>query len=489
MEKKIKNIFTYLSPSLLSAVLPVMVFPVLTRFLTPNDFGIIALASSFPGLIVSLLTCNVHDGGQRYYFEYRKNIVHLRSLINTTIAYLLFVLIISMPIIILLINFISNTIFGNSKYGLVVFLSYVSASLGTIVGFYLTLYRNMEEAKKFSFYTILQLLIITALNLFLVVGLHWGYMGMIYSQLWTTVFLFCILFWQFQKKFPFSFNKKMLFDNFKYGVQSLPDLSIGYIHQIFDKYLLRSMVSLSSVGIYSVAQNLAAKLFVFITAVQSTFHPIFMKDMFDRGEEGAHSIGRNFTVFTYISLSVVLMVILFGEEIVYILAPPSYYDAINVMLIILCGTAMATFGKIVGLPLVYAKKIYLSFPITIFVTICNVLLNLFFIPLWGAMGAGLVSLITIFSGLFLGNIIARKYYKIHYEKKTLFFLYLNVFASAILLIYFRIAGASFLLKFFVKTASLVAFIMVGIHAKIITKKNIKIILNIIRFKKATESAI
>lgn len=482
-EHKIKNIMTYLIPQILSSIIPFITLPIITRFLTPQDFGVMALATSFPGLIVTFLTCNVNTSAQRYYFQYRNNHAHLGSLINTTIAYMLFVYFVSLPIVFFIRHFLSNLIMGSPDYGFAIFISYISACFGTIVGLYLTLFRNMEEAKKYSFFIAMQMLINASLTLLLVAVFHFGYMGLIYAGFWAAFIPFFFLFRWFLEKFPFNFNVKMLFDNFKYGIPLIPNMFIGSIQQFFDKFILRSIISLSSVGIYSIAQNISGKLFVFITAVQSTFHPLFMKDMFDRGKEGASSIGRNFTIFTFISLSAVLGMILFGEELICLLAPPSYYNAINVMLIILCGTATSSFGKIVGMPLEYAKKVYLSFPIAVFGVISNIFLNLLFIPLWRAEGAGIAALITCFMTTVITGSISQRYYKILYEKQILLFLYSNVFVSAILLIYFRIAGAHFLLKYSVKLASLLIFIFIGIYAKIITKANVKIALNVFTFGK------
>ena len=64
--------------------------------------------------------------------------------------------------------------------------------------------------------------------------------------------------------------------------------------------------------------------------------------------------------------------------------------------------------------------------------------------------------------------------------KILLFLYLNVFLSAFLLVYLRMTDAHFILKYSVKLASLLAFIMTGIHAKIITRNTINIVLGLLR---------
>ncbi|MBN1384690.1 MAG: oligosaccharide flippase family protein [Elusimicrobia bacterium] len=482
VETKIKSILTYLLPSLLSFVVPIVSFPIMTRFLTPEDFGIVALALAFPGLVTSLITCNIQIGAQRYYFEYRRDSFKVSALINSTVSFLLCVFVISSVFIFIIKDFISNIVMGGSKYGLAVFFSYATACLNILVNFYLTMYRNMERPKEFSKFTIMGMLINLILSLVLVVIFRLGYMGIIYGTFAALLWNFCILFWQFQQEFPFCLDKKIFTDNLKYGFPLVATYFSGPVYQFLDKYMICAIISLSSTGIYSIAQNISKKLFIFISAIQSTFHPIFMKDMFDRGKEGAVSIGRNFTIFTYISLSAVLGMVLFGEEVIYILAPETYYNAINVMLILLCGISMQTFGKIVDIPLAYVKKAYLSVPITFAGTVINILLNLLLIPHWRAAGAGLATTITIFFTNSIYLMVSQRYYNIVYEKKILALFYLNVFLSAVVIIIFREIGGLLVIKYCLKVIFLVLFVVLGIKANIVTKRNIRAALNIFMLK-------
>jgi O-antigen/teichoic acid export membrane protein len=310
-------------------------------------------------------------------------------------------------------------------------------------------------------------------------------MGIIYASLAASFVAFIMIYFSFIRKLPFRWNTKMLKDNLKYGIPLLPSLFIGSIYSFFDKFLLRAVGSLSSTGLFSIAQNIANKLFIFMTAVQSTFHPVFMKDMFDKGEDGAESVGRNFTIFTYISLSAVLLMTLFGEEFFRVMAPPSYSGAINVMLILLCGISTQTFGKIVGAQLSYAKKAYLAFPVTVFGLFVSVGLNLLLIPKLGPMGAGLSSMFTTLTMNVIFVKISDRFYRIKYDKNLLLKLYINLFASAALLIFLRHTGMHPAVKYVVKISSLLVFVHIGIQARIVTKDNIKSILNIFKLRKTS----
>lgn len=483
-ELRIKNIMAYLTPSVLSAVMPFITFPIMTRYLTPKDFGLIALAQTFPSIIVNFVTLNVHVGAERYYFEYRKSEEDLGRLVNTTVLFLLVMFGLSIPVILLLEKFLSTFVMGTAEYGPAIIYSYIGIAFGILVTFCLMIYRNMEEGKKYSFYTVVQMLVNAGVSLLLVVVFKAGYMGVIYAALASSLVAFVMIYFSFIRKLPFKWDAKMLKDNLKYGIPLLPSLFTGSIYSFFDKFLLRAVDSLASTGLFSIAQNISNKLFIYMTAVQSTFHPIFMKDMFDKGEDGAESVGRNFTVFTYISLAAVLLMTLFGEEFFKVMAPKSYSGAINVMLILLCGISTQTFGKIVGAQLSYAKKAYLTFPVSVLGLLISIGLNLLLIPKLGPMGAGLSSMISTLTMNTIFVNISNRFYRIKYEKSLLVKLYLNLFGSVALLIFLRHTGMNPAIKYLVKLASLFVFVYLGIQARIVTKANATAFLNILKIKKA-----
>ena len=177
---KIKNIVTYLIPSAVSNILPIFTFPILTRFLTPEDFGISALAMATVSIIVSLVSCNMTAATQRYFFEYRSDPEKLGQLINSSLMFLLVVFVVTTLFLLLGMRFISKIVMGSAKYSFPMLIAYAGAFLGGLVNFYLLLYRNMEKAKDYSFFTVTQMLINISLTLIMAVVFKMGYLSLIY---------------------------------------------------------------------------------------------------------------------------------------------------------------------------------------------------------------------------------------------------------------------------------------------------------------------
>ncbi len=436
-------------------------------------------------MLVGFFSFGFGEATRRYYFEYEKNEGDLRLLINTSICFLLFAMAISIIPCFFLKDFLSKLFIGSSEFGLAVFIAFVGCWLSSIVTLYLSIFRNREDAKSYSFYTLLLTIMGSLFTVVLVVFFKLGYMGLIYPYFLSSLITFFFLFFVFARKYPPCFSYKMLVDNFKFGIQLLPTGIIGSIYNVFDRYLLSIVISVSSAGIFSIAKDLSNKVFVFMAALQATYDPVFMRDIFhNERTSGPIAVGRNFTVFSYIAISIVLVSSLFAEEIIHILMPKSYYESINVLIILLCGIATQTFGMIVGSQLAYAKKMYLSFPITVIGLIINVLLNIILIPRYEAAGAALAASITIIIMNYIMVRVAQKYYKIVYEAKYLFLLYLIFFISASLLIFLQYIESGMLWKYLVKLSSIIFFIILGIKVGIVSSKNVGEIIKMMNYKKS-----
>src|SRR3990172_6448568 len=94
-EKSIRNIFIYAAPKFVSYGFNLITLPILTRILTPDDFGIIALAWLFPTIAMSIFTLGLTAAVPRYYFEYRTNEEKLNALIFSSQVFLYLSLFIS----------------------------------------------------------------------------------------------------------------------------------------------------------------------------------------------------------------------------------------------------------------------------------------------------------------------------------------------------------------------------------------------------------
>ena len=87
-----RNFYTdssiYLTGSLISGIVPLIVLPITTRYLTPSDYGVIAIFIMFGSVSSGLLSLGLQSATFRFYFKYQKlNDLDGFKLLNISIIY------------------------------------------------------------------------------------------------------------------------------------------------------------------------------------------------------------------------------------------------------------------------------------------------------------------------------------------------------------------------------------------------------------------
>jgi len=450
-----------------------LTLPILTRLLTPEDFGVVTLALAFPTVAVSLVTAGLTASVPRYFFEYRNDIEKLNSLYFSSQLYLFFMLLVSAVVVYITKDYIAKMVTGKTHYGMALFISYLSTYLAQLNGLYLRVYQNEEKAVLHSMFVVLQVIAGATMSLILVWYFKMSYMGMIYGSFFGAFIAFVSMFPHFNRIVRIHFSRKVLVENIKYGIQVVPKSFTGVINRFFDKYMLNSMLSMSSVGVFSIGQNLANAIDILMSNVWKSFQPVCYREAFDNGDKASTELGRIFTIFAYVGLFPVILAILFAQELVYIIAPSSYEAATNIIIILSAGITTQTFGRYVGVQYAYSKRPFWIFPVAVVGTIFNVVLNILLIPEYGLIGAAFATMIATFITNGILIFIGQKLFKIDYQWGIIVVLFLNILTAMAVVLYLRGMIISNVYLYLVKTILLAGFVFIGFRAKIITTHSIK----------------
>lgn len=190
--------------------------------------------------------------------------------------------------------------------------------------------------------------------------------------------------------FSESYGKELLKKSYHF---ILPSLMVAIYGQT-DKIMLKQMIDATEIGYYSTAVSICnIWCFVLSAIIDSMYPPImeaFKRDKaeFDRKNKLLYAI-----VF-YVSTLVSVLFMIFGKLAIRILYGEAYMPSVMPLRIITWYTSFSYLGVARTAWIVckekqkYLKYIYLT------AAISNVGLNLIFIPMWGASGAAVASLIA-----------------------------------------------------------------------------------------------
>lgn len=149
-----------------------------------------------------------------------------------------------------------------------------------------------------------------------------------------------------------------------------------------------------SVGYYSLASTINNMWVFVLAAIIDSMYPTIIRYAKEDWRLFERKNRQLYTIVIYISIFVAICFVVFGKWIVQILYGKAYLDAVAPLRIICWYTIFSYLGVARNAWIVSTNnQKYLKYMCG-GAAIANVILNLFFIPLWGASGAAWASLLT-----------------------------------------------------------------------------------------------
>lgn len=162
-----------------------------------------------------------------------------------------------------------------------------------------------------------------------------------------------------------------------------------------DKLMLKQMLDLSQTGFYSTATAVNSMWCFVLTALIDSMYPSVM-EAHKAGDEALFTRKNRqmYALVFYVSMAVAVLFNIFAELIIRILYGEAYLPAAMPLRIVSWYTAFSYLGVAREAWVVSKNRQKHLIKIYISAAIGNVLLNFLLIPLWGANGAALASLIS-----------------------------------------------------------------------------------------------
>lgn len=166
------------------------------------------------------------------------------------------------------------------------------------------------------------------------------------------------------------------------------------IIQNTDRIMLTAMVGKAENGYYTAAiTSVGITQFVFVAIIDS-FRPLILSSKKSNNDEYEHNISRLYGAIIYLSIAQSLAFTLLAPLIIALLYGKEYASAAQVLQILTWYCPFSFMGIIRNIWLLAEKK-QKYLPLINFIgVLLNILLNAIAIPIWGACGAAVASLMT-----------------------------------------------------------------------------------------------
>jgi len=465
--KNFKSISFYSAQSIVSGILIIAIIPIISHHIIPKDFGEFVLAQIYTGFLVGIANLGLLLGYERNFFLYEKSKRKSAKLFSSVFS----LVFINILILFFFIFYFEDTLISmfalSSKNNNLLLLLFSSLSLFSLSQYYLTYMKNSGHAKRYFYFMVSNSFMHFSLTIIFLNYFEASIMSLVYSSLFSNLFLFFSLFLYHLKNLHVIFDSQILKEVLKISLPLSPRLLLGPLSSQIDKILLGMIGSSGLVGIYHMGQTIAVTTFQFMTSIERTFQPVIYRKLFSKQNSSNSSEIGNFLVpYMYLSIFFASIVTLFSKEFIELFMPNSYLDSRIIVSILTVYYAMLFFGKVNGTQIIFLKKTIFTSVIAFVGVGLNFTLNLILIPYWGIIGA---SIATLFSGVLVMIItffIAQKSARINFNWRFTMIFYLLFAIATLHVITDYIYQFNNMLSLSIKFFLVLAFVLLGLKMHI-----------------------
>jgi len=344
---------------------------------------------------------------------------HGKILFNTYLV-LFFTSILINFIFIPLRPFLSNLFFGSEEYQHFFTIMIGTVSLEMLNQAPMNFLRFQEKPIHYSAIFVTKLLIILGLNIFFLVYVDTGIIGIFYSQLIANIMILFITLPILLKNFKYKFDLILISEMLKYGIPLIFSAISVQLLAISDRFIIKDLLDFSQVGIYSLGAKIAGVLNVFVVqAFALGFLPIAYKMLHSPDAKLFYQ-----KIFKFLVLALVFFALglsLFAHEVLLLFAKkPEFIVAYKIVPLLTVTFIFKGIQYMFMLGFHYVKKTkYIAYIVT-FVLVINICLNYLLIPKWGIWGAAFA---TVTSGVLIcliSYIVSQRFFPVNYELNKMF---------------------------------------------------------------------
>lgn len=402
----------YLFSSLFSKGLNLVLLPVYTRYLPPNEFGILNTLLAMAQILPIAMSLYLDAAFARFFHEYKSDFPALRRLFSTVYWFVLVwggaVLLVTLffapgwashfldvPFIYLALAFVPTLFLQVAQLGLV-FL------------------RQSLDSRRTTLLEVSSAVISLLLTIPLLVVWELGVLARLIGAVAPAIFLFCYYTWFFRARGLLGavFDKKLAQTCLLFSIPLLPNLMSGWISGMSDRLILARYATSEAVGIYSLGVTFSSLLYVLQDAVTQVTGPTVMSGLIHDKDATLQKMAHISLVLWAAMLAANLFLVLFSPEIVAVFATHAYSEASSIIAI--CGFAyvLSPQYRIFTDVISYHKRTWVLTVAAFLMAGTSLGLNFVVIPRWGINGAAGVFVFSVF--VYTGWIYAwsRKYEKV-----------------------------------------------------------------------------
>lgn len=469
-KKVLKNSLIYTFNNLLLKAFNFLLLPLYTAFLTPVDYGITNLLSSFSQVTTYLIAFSLYSAVIRFYADLKEDRERLKTFYGTIICFVFLSGVVFSLLAYLFQGLLEKYLFEGISFYPTVFMALIALLFTSIYTIYQDILKGMQKAKKSAFVSIAYFFLQVLLNVYFVAVLRWGANGVLLSLLISSTLASIWMLFDLKRNnlFRFCIDGPLLKEALSYSIPIIPHNLSTNIAQFVSRVFINGTSSLANVGLFSLASRFGSLADMVQNSVNMAFQPWFFEQMKKRENLNTKHIVDLAEVLLWLYSVIFLGLALYSQELIALMATQSYQASWMLVPLMVATFAIKTpYYFYVNILFYYKKASKYIFLATVSSSLVNVFLSYFLIREYGMYGSVAADAISMVIRVGVVVYLANKFSKIGYSlfqfgKQILLVLLFMVFG--LYFSYTRFATSVTLGNFVYKTVVLLVFLSIALLA-------------------------
>jgi O-antigen/teichoic acid export membrane protein len=407
-----KSSIVYGIGGVLGTLIGVFLTPVLTRVLSPADYGTIDLVSAVTNIVLIFMIVGLDAAMMVHYYE-TKDPGHQKTILTSAFFFMVGLSIVFCVIAIPFSDAISQRLFGSTAQAGILKLNFLTLPFMLFVLASLVVLRLRFRAWHYTAINILKLLLSIGLTIYLVISVRSGLTGYFQAMLIGNVAAAILAAIFVRRWLSWRPSVTHLSSMLKYGLPLIPAGIADYTLNLLDRFFILHYRNLSEVGLYAVGIKVGSIILLLVNAFQLAWGPYAYSIASQPDAKPFYA--KMLTYYFLLTGSLGLMVAVFAREILLIFTAPAFIEAYRVVLPIAFGLILYGAYYIVTVGISITHKTKHAAWTTIVAAALNVGLNFLLIPHFGMIGAAMATMLSYLVFTCLVLLMSQKVYPIPYR--------------------------------------------------------------------------
>lgn len=391
--KLIANILTFGFGEFLNKIIPFLLLPILTNYLTPEEYGYVAIYSAVLSFLLILISLSLHSTISVFYFKANTN--DFSSIVSSSIALSFFALIVIQLILFIIQPLIAASFDVDINWLIILAFSAFFQTLGL---FYLTILRVQGKLKHYITFQLSLTGVNALLSLLLIIGLGYGWQGRLLGIVVGLTLLGLVALLQLKRNRLALFKnikRNVIFDNLKFSAPLIVHAISSWIKSSLDKLLLMGYLTVSTTGEYAVMFQICSVLLIFFMMLNQVLQPELFKILKEKKTGYENQLKK---IINYLIIGVILISFCFYLILPYIyqlLIDERYIYSNDIALLLISAFCIQGIYFIFVNFLYFAEKTKSIGTISLINGLSHVCLGFWLIPVYGIQGAAWLALLSL----------------------------------------------------------------------------------------------